>query len=254
MKISIITVVYNNDQTIKDCMDSVLSQTHNDIEYIVIDGLSSDRTVDIIKSYGNRVDKFISEKDNGLYHAMNKGIELATGDIIGFLHSDDFYSDTEVLSDIVNKFIRNPLLDACYGDLIYTNQYDTSRVIRYWKSNKFIPGSFSKGWSPPHPTFFVKYQIYKKFGSFDTRYNISSDIDLMMRFLEVHKINVEYIPQILVKMRIGGISNKGLKNLFNQNLEVLSALKSHNLPKNIFTFFINKLVSRLMQFFQRPSN
>ena len=251
MKISIITVVYNREKTIKDCINSVLCQTHKNIEYIVIDGLSNDGTIEIIKSFGDNIDRFISEKDDGLYHAMNKGIEIATGEIIGFLHSDDLYYNDDVLSNIANKFENNPLLDACYGDMLHVSKINTSRIIRYWKSNPFVPGSFSKGWSPPHLSFFVKHEIYKKYGSFNTMYAISSDVDLMIRFLEVHRINSEYIPQILIKMRYGGISTN-LKNLFKQNLEVLHALERNNLPKNFFIFFIQKIVSRFMQIIKRP--
>ena len=251
MKISIITVVRNSVATINDTIDSVLNQTHKDLEYIVVDGVSTDGTIDVIRSYGNKIDKLISEQDMGLYDAMNKGIGLATGDIIGFLHSDDLYTDNEVLSKVSIEFENNSSLDACYSDLVYTHQLNTSKIVRYWKSSKYIPGSFSKGWSPPHPTFFVNRKIYEKFGKFDLKYSISSDIDLMIRLLEVHKINAVYVPQLWVKMRMGGISTK-IKNLIKQNIEVLSVLKKHNLPKNIFIFFIHKIISRAKQLLQRP--
>lgn len=253
MKISIITVVYNREKTIEHCINSVLSQTYKNIEYIVIDGHSTDGTIDIVKKYEDKIDKFIIERDDGLYHAMNKGIKLATGDLIGFLHSDDLYFDKQVLSCVANKFDNNSLLDACYGDLLYSHQFDTSRIERYWKSSPFVPGSFSKGWSPPHLPFFVKHEIYKKYGSFNTEYKISSDIDLMMRFLEVHRINSEYVPKIFVKMRNGGISTL-LKNKVKQNLEVFSALKSHSLSTNIFIFFAYKVISRLKQRLQKPTS
>tara|TARA_B100001057_G_scaffold177189_1_gene178018 strand:+ start:797 stop:1558 length:762 start_codon:yes stop_codon:yes gene_type:complete len=253
VKISIITVVWNNLATIGEAIDSVLSQTYDDIEYIVIDGGSTDGTIEKVLSYGKKIDKFVSEEDDGLYHAMNKGIALATGDIIGFLHSDDIFADTEVLSTIATKFNNNLALDACYGDMIYSSRFNTSNIMRYWKSNTFEPGSFSKGWSPPHLAFFVKLKIYKKYGGFDTKYKISSDIELMMRFLEIHRINSEYFPQIFIKMRNGGTSTL-LKNKVKQNKEVLVALESHNLPKNIITFFSYKFISRLKQFIQRPKN
>ena len=254
MKISIITVVYNREKTIKDCINSVLCQTHKNVEYIVIDGLSNDGTIEILKSYGDNIDRFISEKDNGLYHAMNKGIEIATGEIIGFLHSDDLYYNDSVLSSIASKFENNPSLDACYGDMVYVSEINTSRIIRYWKSSPFVQGSFSKGWSPPHPTFFVSRNIYKKLGGFSLNYNIASDVELMMRYLEVNKINAEYCHQLWIKMRLGGISNKKSINVVKQNLEVLDALKYHNLPKNILTFVSCKLLSRIKQYVQRPTN
>ena len=251
MKISIITVVRDGAATINDAVDSVLNQTHKDLEYIVVDGASSDGTKDILRSYGNKIDKLISEQDMGLYDAMNKGIGLATGEIIGFLHCDDLYIDNEVLSKVSIEFENNSSLDACYSDLIYTHKLNTSKIIRYWKSSKYIPGSFSKGWSPPHPTFFVNRKIYEKFGTFDLQYSISSDTDLMIRLFEVHKINAVYIPQLWVKMRMGGISTR-IKNLVRQNKEVLSALDKHNLPINIFIFFAHKIISRAIQLFQRP--
>tara|TARA_B100001059_G_scaffold233104_1_gene272374 strand:- start:348 stop:1127 length:780 start_codon:yes stop_codon:yes gene_type:complete len=254
MKISIITVVRNNKETIKDAIESVLFQEYENIEYIIIDGNSTDGTVEIIKKYGNKIDNFVSEKDNGLYDAMNKGINMATGDIVGFLNSDDLYVDRYVLSKVASEFNANHSLDACYADLVYVDHGSTSKAIRYWKSSKFTLGLFSKGWSPPHPTFFVNRRVYKKFGNFNIQYHIASDIELMIRFLEVHKIDVSYIPQILVKMRYGGISNKNIKNMINLNQEILDALERHNLPKNIFVFFFYKLISRAKQFLNRHNS
>tara|TARA_B100001093_G_scaffold412031_1_gene401620 strand:+ start:7597 stop:8358 length:762 start_codon:yes stop_codon:yes gene_type:complete len=253
MKISIITVVWNSAATVKDTIDSVMNQTHSDIEYIVVDGASTDGTIETVRSYGNKIDKIVSEKDKGLYHAMNKGIGLATGEIVGFLHSDDLFANPEVLSKVSNEFINNPSLDACYSDLIYTKKSNTSKITRYWKSSKFISGLFSKGWSPPHPTFFVARKVYDKFGVFNPKYHIASDIDLMIRLLEVHKINVAYVPEIWIKMRMGGTSTQ-IQNLIKQNKEVLLALKNHNIPKNNFIFFVFKTISRLKQLLQRPSS
>ena len=254
MKISIITVVRNNKETIRDAIESVLSQNYENVKYIIIDGNSIDGTVEIIRSYANKIDKFVSEKDNGLYDAMNKGINIADGDIIGFLNSDDLYIDSDVLSKVAREFIAQPSLDACYADLVYVDHGSTSRVIRYWKSSKFSLGLFSKGWSPPHPTFFVSRRVYEKFGNFNIQYHIASDIELMIRFLEVYKIDVKYIPQLLVKMRYGGISNKSIKNMLNLNQEILGALDYHNLPKNIFIFFIYKIISRVKQFLNRHNS
>jgi glycosyltransferase involved in cell wall biosynthesis len=251
MKISIITVVRNNEATIKETIDSVLSQTHKDIEYIVVDGASTDGTVEIVSSYGNKINKFISEQDMGLYDAINKGIDLATGDVVGILHSDDLYLDPEVLSKVSSEFVNNSSLDACYSDMVYVDRHNSSRIVRYWKTSKFIPGSFAKGWSPPHPTFFVNRKIYEKLGSYNLKYSIASDTELMMRLLEVHKINVTYIPQLWVKMRMGGISTD-IRNLLKQNKEVLTALETHNLSKNIFIFFVSKIISRIKQLIQRP--
>ena len=181
---------------------------------------------------------------------MNKGINLADGDVIGFLNSDDFYAHDQVLSKVCEMFKSNPELDACYSDLIYVDKLTASKTIRYFKSSKFIPGSFSKGWCPPHPTFFVRSSIFKKYGNFDISFNIASDVDLMMRFLEVHNIKSLYIPEIWVKMRMGGTTNKNLANIIFQNREILRSLKKNGLPINKVNFFINKIISRSKQFFK----
>ena len=189
MKISIITVTFNNAAVLEDCIKSVLNQSHNSIEHIVIDGGSKDNTINILKKYQNHFSKFISESDQGIYHAMNKGINLADGDVIGFLNSDDFYAHNKVLSKVCEMLKSNPELDACYSDLIYVDQLKISKTVRYVKSNEFNEGLFSKGWCPPHPTFFVRRSVYKKFGNFDLSYKFASDVDLMMRFLEKYKIS-----------------------------------------------------------------
>ena len=251
IKVSIITVTYNSALYVKDCLESVSAQKYNNIEHIVIDGASTDETLSFIKSKRYNLKTLISEPDQGIYDAMNKGINIAKGDIIGFLNSDDFYVNSEVISKVVNVFNNNPSLDACYADLIYTDQINVYKNIRYWKSGEFIPGSFSKGWCPPHPTFFVRDHVYKKFGNFNLNYHIASDVDLMMRFLEVNKIKVRYIPELWVKMRMGGLSNQSIKNIIKVNKEILSALNSYNLPKNPLIFFTYKIISRLKQFIRK---
>jgi len=253
LKISIVTVTYNSSDFISHCLKSVKLQNYNNIEHIVIDGASTDNTLSILKNNKKQLSTLISEPDKGIYDAMNKGIKISTGDIIGFLNSDDFYSNNEVLSKIANVFNNDTTLEACYADLLYTDRNDISKNVRYWKSNKFTLGSFEKGWCPPHPTFFCKRSVYEKYGYYNLNYNIAADVELMMRFLEVNKINVQYIPTILVKMRIGGISNKSLRNILNVNKEILYALKKHNLSKNSLIFFSNKIWSRAKQFFQKPT-
>lgn len=252
MKISIITTTFNSSSFINDCLKSVQEQNYDNIEHIIIDGASTDETLSILGAKRKQLTALVSEPDKGVYDAMNKGVKIATGEIIGFLNSDDFYASDGVISKVANTFKDDPYLEACYSDLIYTNRIDISRNIRYWKSNKFIQGSFSKGWCPPHPTFFCKRSVYERFGNFNLNYKIASDVELMMRFLEVNKINIRYIPEILVKMRIGGISNKSLKNIIKLNLEILRALNSHNLSKNFFSFFCHKIISRVKQFLQKP--
>ena len=254
MKISIITVSYNSENFIESCINSIISQSYKDIEYIIIDGSSKDNTLKIIKRYSRYVSTIVSEPDKGIYDAMNKGIKIAKGEIIGFLHSDDMYQNTDVLSKVANVFKNNASLDACYADLIYVKKTNTSRIVRYWKSSKFIIGSFSRGWSPPHPTFFVRRSIYERYGNFNLKYPIVSDIELMMRLLEVHNIQTQYLNEIWVKMRLGGLSNKNFKSILKQNQDILRALSNHTLSSNIITFVINKILSRLKQFFQRPKS
>jgi glycosyltransferase involved in cell wall biosynthesis len=247
VKISIVTVCYNSESFISSAIDSVLSQTYPDIEYIIIDGGSKDGTVSIVDSYGDKVTHFVSESDTGIYDAMNKGLKTATGDIIGFLNSDDFYARDDVLSRVTGVFDANPFLEACYADLIYVDQINISKKKRYWKSNKFIPGLFAKGWCPPHPTFFALRSVYARFGIFNLDYPLASDNEMMMRLLEVHKINVHYIPEVWTKMRLGGVTNKNLKNLFLQNVEILRALRKNGLSSNLISFFFHKIISRLRQ-------
>ena len=254
MKISIITVTYNCYPVINDCLKSIKRQKYKNIEHIIIDGASTDGTLSFLKSKSEQITSLISQPDEGIYDAMNKGIKIANGDIIGFLHSDDLYANKDVLSTVAKIFTKNPSIDACYSDLIYVDKFDISKKIRYWKSKKFKSNLFSKGWSPPHPTFFVRRSIYEKLGNFNLNYHISSDVELMMRFLQVHKINSYYVPELWVKMRMGGLSNKSFKTIFKQNLEVLDALQKHNLPKNYIIFFIYKFFSRLQQFIKKPNN
>lgn len=248
MKISIITVSYNSASVIKDCLDSVKKQKYGDIEHIIIDGASTDGTLSILESKRKQLSALISEPDEGIYYAMNKGIKIATGDIIGFLNSDDFYPSENVLSRVAKVFNDNPNIDGCYSDLIYTNKIDISINKRYWKSNKFSLGLFAKGWCPPHQTFFVRSSVYKKYGTFNIKYKIAADVELMMRFLEVYKINVCYISDLWVKMRLGGTTNKNIRNIFIQNREILHALKTHKLSHNWISFFVFKFISRALQF------
>lgn len=235
-----------------NCLVSVAEQSYPSVEHLVIDGASTDGTLALLEEQRDRLAVFVSEPDSGIYDAMNKGIKLAQGDVIGFINSDDFYANREVLARVARFFAEAPKMDACYADLTYVNQTDTSRTVRYWKSSEFASGAFSKGWCPPHPTFFVRRSVYERFGGFDLGYRIASDVELMMRFLEVHKIRVSYVPEVWVKMRMGGTTNKSLKNIWVQNQEVLHALRSHGLPANPIQFFGHKLLSRGKQFFQRP--
>lgn len=246
MKISIITVVWNNRNTIKDAINSVLNQTYQDIEYILVDGASTDGTVEIIKSYGDKINQFISEKDKGIYDAMNKGIDLATGDIIGILNSDDIYFNKNVIQNVMNKFKENNI-DSIYGDLYYVKENDLNKVVRYWKSSIFIQDSFIKGWHPAHPTFFVKKEIYKKYGYFDLNMNVSADFELMLRFLEKYKISTFYLAEVMVKMREGGESNQSIKNIIKGNLNILKSFDKNGINVNKFIYLFYRFIPKIIQ-------
>ena len=252
MKISIITVCYNSEKTISKTLESIFNQSSKKIEHIIIDGMSTDSTLSIISKLPYKK-KDISEPDNGIYDAMNKGIKIAKGDIIGFLNSDDFYANDNIISRVLKQFENDPKIDACYSDLIYVDQFNTSKTVRYLKSNEFYEGLFSKGWCPPHPTFFVRRSVYERLGKFDLNYHIASDVDLMMRFLEKYKVKSQYIPEVWVKMRMGGTTNKNLKNIWLQNKEIIHSFNKNNLSVSYLKFFIYKFISRTLQLFKRPS-
>jgi len=245
MKIAIITVVYNNEKMIEKCIKSVLNQTYPNIEYIVIDGGSIDGTIDIVKNYKNRIARIVSEPDNGIYDAMNKGINLAKGDIIGILNSDDFYFDDYVIEKVVDNFNKYDTA-AVYGDLIYVDTVDTDKVIRHWKSGNFKYSKLKFGWMPPHPTFFVRREIYQTLGTYNLEYRISADYDLMLRFLGKFKISVSYLPEILVKMRVGGKSNKTISNIIRKSLEDYRIIKNYRIG-GLYTL-IAKNLSKIPQF------
>ena len=225
IKVSIITVVWNNKETIENAILSVLNQVYPNIEYIIVDGQSTDGTIEIINKYKDKIDKFISEPDKGIYDGLNKGIKLATGDIIAFLHSDDEYFSNDVIEKVVRKFQQNNS-DGIYGDLIYVNEKD--EIIRYWKSGEFSLEKLKKGWMPPHPALFLKKEIYDKYGSFNLEYKIAADYDFILRVLKDNP-KFSYIPEVLYKMRLGGASNKSIKNIIQKSKEDLRALKNNNI-------------------------
>lgn len=249
-KITIITVVYNGEQTIGDTVASVLSQSHPLIEYIIVDGASSDRTLAVIKKNINSISKVISAPDRGIYDAMNKGIGLATGDIIGMLNSDDLYVNRHVISKIARIF-EDPSVDACYTDLLYVDRTNTDKIIRYWKSKSYRDGLFEKGWVPPHPTFFVRRSIYEQFGNFDLQFKIAADYELMLRLIALGKIKAIYLPEVTIKMRMGGTTNRSLNNILKQNCEIYAAARKHGLQLSPL-FFLLKLCEKLPQFYRHP--
>jgi glycosyltransferase involved in cell wall biosynthesis len=246
MKISIITVCCNSEATIEDTILSVLSQSYDNIEYILVDGASSDATLSIIKRYSRKISHIISEPDNGTYDAMNKGISIASGDVIGILNSDDIYYKETVLEKVVSAF-ADPEVDACFADLVYVDKDNTSRIIRTWKSAKYYEGLFQTGWIPPHPTFYVRKHVYERYGLFDPGYVLAADYEIMTRFMARHKIKTVYIPEILIKMRIGGTTNKSISNIVKQNMEIYRAAKKNGIELSLF-FLFHKLYNRSMQF------
>jgi len=247
MKVSIITVVLNNAEYIEACIQSVINQDYENIEYIVIDGGSTDGTIDVIKKYEENINVWISEPDDGIYYAMNKGIKIASGDVIGFLNADDVYYDSDVLEKILSV-MKNSDTDACYSDLLYVDNNNLNKVVRYWHSKEFQTGFFKKGWVPAHPTFFARKIIYDTYGTFDLKYKLAADYELMARFLEHHKIRVKYVPMVSVKMRVGGATNKSLANIINQNLEIFEACKKNNIEIFYPYFLMSKFVNRINQF------
>lgn len=246
MKISVITVCYNSALTIKDTLESVALQSYKDVEHLIVDGGSTDGTLEIIRAWRGHPVRLISESDEGIYDAMNKGLALATGDVVGCLNSDDFYADSSVLVKIANAF-QDESVDACYGDLVYVSQ-DARRVVRYWKSKPFIKGSFAKGWCPAHPTFYVRKSVIDRLGSFDRSFKLAADMELMMRYLERERIRTVYIPDVLVRMRVGGATNQSWKNIVQQNREIFVALQKNGVQFSKPLFLIKKVKNRLGQF------
>ncbi|WP_017729777.1 glycosyltransferase family 2 protein [Nafulsella turpanensis] len=253
MKISVVTVVYNNINTIRETIESVLGQDYPDLEYIIVDGASTDGTLELVKGYGSRISRFISEPDKGLYDAINKGIKLASGDVVGLLHSDDLFYHSGVVSKIAKAFQQNAV-DSVYADLHYVAQHDTLRVVRDWRSGEYKRNRFQRGWMPPHPTFYVKKVFYERFGLYDTEFKSAADYELMLRLLYKHGISTHYIPDTLVKMRVGGESNRSLKNRLRANKEDFMAWKKNNLHPKFYTRFLKPL-RKLPQFlsFRRRS-
>jgi glycosyltransferase involved in cell wall biosynthesis len=250
MKISIITVCYNSAETIADTIVSVASQQYINREHIVVDGASRDSTMDIVKN-ATGITRFVSESDRGIYDAMNKGLKLVSGDVVGFLNADDFYYNDTVLNQVVEVF-KDSTVQACYADLVYVDQKDTSRIIRYWKSRDFEPGLFKRGWMPAHPTFFVRRSVYDALGGFDLQFPRQADFELTMRFLEIHRLKSVYVPRLWVKMRTGGASNNSIRGVIKGNIEAYRACRLHGL--GISPLFIpRKILSRLPQFFCKPS-
>lgn len=249
MKISIITACYNNQKTIRDTIQSLIEQTHKDIEYIVIDGGSTDGTVDIIKEFSVYISYWISEKDSGIYEALNKGIKKATGDIIGILNADDFYASKNILHIVEQTFLKEKC-DVMWGNVYYVLKDNPSIIFRKWISTAYNYSKFKYGWAPPHTAFFVMRSLYEKYGVFNTKFRIAADYELMLRFLEKYKVSSYYVPEFFIKMRLGGVSNKNFFNILRANWETYLAWRENKLPVNIF-LLAWKPFSKIQQIFKK---
>lgn len=258
MKISIITIAYNSAATIEDTIQSVLSQDYPEVEYIIVDGASTDKTLSIVDRYADRIAHFISEPDKGIYDAMNKGVQLATGDVIGILNSDDFYADTRVLSDVASRFGAERTdsaanIDALYADLVYVDREKGDKVVRYWKAGPYRPNSFRRGWMPPHPTFFVRRACYERYGLYSLDLRSAADYELMLRFIHKHGIKLAYLERVITHMRIGGESNVSIKNRIRANQEDRRAWTMNGLRPAWYTLSLKPL-SKLGQFVRRRAD
>ena len=249
-KISIITVAFNSAKTIKGTIESIISQDYYNIEYLIIDGGSTDGTLDIVKSYSEHVKYYVSEPDNGIYDAMNKGIKAATGDVIGILNSDDFYPNSFVLSNVA-KLFQKYSCDAVYGDLVYVKANDINKIKRYWQAGEYSTSKIKNGWMLPHPTFFVKKKIYTRYGLYDTDLKSAADYEMILKLLYKHNISVHYLPMILVNMRMGGESNKSFWNRIKANKQDSLAWTKNQLNKPMFVR-LKKPLQKLKQFFLKP--
>jgi len=243
--ISVITVVRNSVATIDNTIRSVAGQVYPHVEHIVIDGGSTDGTRDVIERHRDKIAVFESEPDRGMYDAMNKGLRLATGDVVGFLNADDVYADSSVL-EVISQTIEGQNVDACYGDLVYVDKNNPDRIVRYWKSQAYRDGLFERGWMPAHPTFYAKRGVYEKYGGYDIAYRRQSDFELTLRLLAVHRISSAYSAEVLVLMPSGGAS-RGLWDIIEGNIEAYRACRKHSLDVTLF-FIAKKILSRLPQF------
>jgi glycosyltransferase involved in cell wall biosynthesis len=252
VKISIITASFNSASTIADTLYSISVQTHQEVEHLVIDGASSDRTLQIVRDRGSPGLKIISETDRGIYDAMNKGLAVATGEVVGFLNSDDMYADTEVLERVAKAF-GDPRVDIVYGDIVFVSQQDTTRVVRLWTSRPHAPGLCATGWMPPHPSLYVRRSVYEKHGGYDLAFPAAADFEMALRLLDKASLRSAYIPHVQVRMRMGGQSTRSIRNIISGSREVSRACRKHGLPGGV-RFAVMRLLAKVPQFLRRPNS
>lgn len=248
MKISIITAVRNRQATIGQAIHSVQSQTYDPVEHIIQDGVSSDATLKIIADIAGPDANLLSEPDSGIYDAINKGIARARGDVIGLMHSDDYFAHNEVLTRVASVF-ADPNIDGVYGDLDYVATTDPSRIVRSWKSGEMTRAKLKRGWMPPHPTLYLRRSVFERFGDYDTSYQISADYDAMLRWIWTGRVRLAYIPEVMVKMRVGGESNRSLGRILQKSSEDYRALRRNEVGG--ITALMNKNLSKISQFVQK---
>ena len=251
MKISIITVCFNSEDTIRDTIESVLSQDYPNIEYIIIDGLSNDNTMKIVSEYRNKISKIISEPDKGIYDAMNKGVQLSMGDAVGILNSDDFFEYPSVISDVVKCFKSAPDASLVFGDVVIVEPKKTQNILRYYSSKKFRSWKLRFGWMPPHPSTYIKKSAYEQVGKYVLEYKIAADYELFVRMLMVQKLFYSRIDKVLVRMRTGGISTSGVKSSILLNTEIVKACKTNGVYTNLF-FVLLKMPFKLLELLKKP--
>jgi glycosyltransferase involved in cell wall biosynthesis len=251
LKVSIITVSFNSVKTISDTIRSVLAQTYPDIEYIIIDGASTDGTIELVRSFGEKISIFKSEPDKGIYDAINQGIKLASGNIVGILNSDDFLYDDYVIEKVSASFVENHI-DAVFGDAVFVNPLNISRIVRYYSSKYFFPGRFRFGYMPAHPSFYVRRRLFEKLGYYKIDYKIAADFELLLRFLYINKIKYKYLEMPFLCMRMGGISNKSILSNFSLNKEILRACKENGIKTNYF-FIYSKYFIKIFEFLGKKS-
>jgi len=247
MKVSIITATYNRALTLRDTLESVLQQDYLDIEHIIVDGVSTDNTMEVLASYERPELYVYSAPDNGVFDALNKGLELATGEIVGFLHSDDFFADNQIISKVVETMEKSQV-DSVFGDVLFVDANDVTKKKRYYSSKDFTLEKFRETAMPAHPSFFTKLEFYKRFGNFNTKYTIAADLDLMIRFLHTNKLTYQYIDRLIVVMRTGGLSNANLKQRYILNKEALAVCRANGVETNIWRV-LWKLIKKVPGFF-----
>ncbi len=245
-KISLITTCYNSEKTISDTLKSINNQDYEDIEHIVIDGNSSDSTIEIIKREGTRVSRLVSEKDEGSYDAYNKGLALANGEVIGFLNSDDFYTSNSVISKVMEIF-QDPEIEACHADLYYVDFDDTNKVRRHWRSNSFSDQAYKRGQIPAHPTVFIRKSVYERIGNFNTSFSLVADYDLLLRVFYVEKVKSKYVDDVWIRMRVGGATGAGFLGILKQNIELQRARKENGINVPFLQIIFHKVIKYIRE-------